>query len=114
MLVDERDRAARRIQRAWRASVATHDASNFLTTQVRLNDVKLHATLTAARDAAEAGLNAPQARWRRAVHFAARLQDANPMLTENGVQPDNALTKHLETQHWLELVDAKHRYGSNR
>ncbi|KAF7347907.1 hypothetical protein MVEN_01548600 [Mycena venus] len=109
-LEDTRDRAARRIQRAWRARRSK--ATDFLTTSVRLNDAMVHAKLTAAREAADAGHNTPQARWRRAIDFAARLQDGNTMLTKNGVQ-DRAPSKFLETQHWLELVDGKHRYGSN-
>ncbi|KAF8213134.1 hypothetical protein K438DRAFT_1564531, partial [Mycena galopus ATCC 62051] len=52
-------------------------------------------------------------RWRRAINFAVQLQDGNNMLEANGV-PDRAPSKFLETQHWLELVDGKHRYGSNR
>ncbi|KAJ7103608.1 hypothetical protein B0H15DRAFT_223943 [Mycena belliarum] len=43
--------------------------------------------------------------WRRAIAFAGSLQDGNAMLTENGVQ-NRAPAKFLETQHWLELVDA--------
>ncbi|KAJ7487513.1 hypothetical protein B0H11DRAFT_1094760 [Mycena galericulata] len=66
-----------------------------------------------SREAAAAGRNTPQARWRRAIDFASRIQDGNTMLMENGVQ-DRAPSKFLETQHWLELVDGKHRYGSNR
>ncbi|KAJ7492706.1 hypothetical protein FB451DRAFT_1389061 [Mycena latifolia] len=100
---EERDRAATRIQQFWRAKRRQQNA-DFLTTSVRLNDAKVHATLTAAREAAEAGHNTPQARWRRATAFAARLQDGNTMLTQNGVQ-DRAPSKFLETQHWLELVD---------
>ncbi|KAJ7244711.1 hypothetical protein B0H12DRAFT_1102304, partial [Mycena haematopus] len=53
----ERDRAARRIQRAWRAK--HNETSGFLTTSVRLNDATVHARLTAAREAADAGLNTP-------------------------------------------------------
>ncbi|KAF7306850.1 hypothetical protein MIND_00477200 [Mycena indigotica] len=106
----DREQAARRIQRAWRAK---HDTNAFLTTSVRLNDFKLHASLTAARESAAVGDNSPKARWQRAIRFTSRLQDANPMLTDNGVQDDSAPQKILETQHWLELVDGKHRYGSN-
>ncbi|KAJ7169795.1 hypothetical protein C8R46DRAFT_1217442 [Mycena filopes] len=112
----ERDRAARRLQRAWRARAdarRSQKAAHFLTTSVRLNDAKVHASLTAAREAADAGHNEPQARWRRAIAFASLLQDGNTMLTQNGV-PERAPSKFLETQHWLELVDGKHRYGSNR
>ncbi|KAJ7900256.1 hypothetical protein B0H14DRAFT_3423642 [Mycena olivaceomarginata] len=99
----ERDRAARKIQAAWRNS-RRNESNDFLTTAVRLNDATVHAKLTAAREAADAGHNTPQARWRRAIDFAASLQDGNAMLTENGVQ-DRAPSKFLETQHWLELVD---------
>ncbi|KAJ7706270.1 hypothetical protein B0H17DRAFT_1293847 [Mycena rosella] len=107
---EQRERAAKQIQQLWRSKHQQN--SDFLTTTVRLNDAKVHATLTAARAAAEAGHNTPQARWRRAIDFAIRLQDGNTMLTQNGVQTA-APSKFLETQHWLELVDGKHRYGSN-
>ncbi|KAJ7932484.1 hypothetical protein B0H13DRAFT_1955648 [Mycena leptocephala] len=102
MADSELDRAARRIQRVWRTK--RNQANDFLTTTVRLNDARSHATLAAARNAADVGNNTPHARWRRAIAFATLLQDGNTMLTQNGVQ-DRAPSKFLETQHWLELVD---------
>nr|GAT44123.1 predicted protein [Mycena chlorophos] len=109
----KRHDAALRIQRFWRAHHDDSPEKAFITTDVRLNDFKLHASLTAARHSAAAGDNSPKARWRRAIVLASRLRDANPMLEQNGVQDESALQKILETQHWLELVDGKHRYGSN-
>ncbi|KAJ7786223.1 hypothetical protein B0H16DRAFT_23430 [Mycena metata] len=100
---ERRDQAARRIQGAWRER-RRREAKDYLTTSVRLNDAKVHASLTAAREAADAGKNTPQARWRRGINFAVSLQDGNTMLRAGGVQ-DRAPAKFLETQHWLELVD---------
>ncbi|KAA1468709.1 hypothetical protein DENSPDRAFT_834113 [Dentipellis sp. KUC8613] len=63
---------------------------------------------------AEQGRNKARARWRRAGIMTRRLQDGDPMLETAGVVAPNATRKPLETQHWLELIDGKHRYGSNR
>ncbi|KAH8835754.1 hypothetical protein DL96DRAFT_1575467 [Flagelloscypha sp. PMI_526] len=51
---------------------------------------------------------------RRAAFFASRLRKGDAMWRagEEGEKDPKAL-KTLETQHYLELVDAKHRYGSN-
>lgn len=59
------------------------------------------------RMAAERGDNKSRDRWRRGVFFANRLQDGNFTLDGADLQPEeNAqLEKHLETQHWLELID---------
>lgn len=86
------------------------------------------------RNAALDGKNEPLERWRRAVHFVIEMLDTNPMLQSEGVEVE-ADDKHLETQHWLEMIDGwvlslhnvkdneleispsfyrKHRYGSNR
>ena len=39
------------------------------------------------------------------MFFAGRLQDGNLMLAGHGSGHDDSTRKHLETQHWLELVD---------
>ncbi|KAF9535365.1 hypothetical protein CPB83DRAFT_753871, partial [Crepidotus variabilis] len=65
------------------------------------------------RNAALEGKNDPLERWRRAVHFIIEMMDKNPMLRSEGVEVE-AEDKYLETQHWLEMIDEKHRYGSNR
>ncbi|EJF66946.1 hypothetical protein DICSQDRAFT_123455 [Dichomitus squalens LYAD-421 SS1] len=67
------------------------------------------------RDAAEQGKNTSRERWKRAGFLASRLQDGNAMLPQPRGQGAHveATRKHLETQHWLELTDGKHRYGSN-
>ncbi|KAI0033410.1 hypothetical protein K488DRAFT_47727, partial [Vararia minispora EC-137] len=60
------------------------------------------------------GRNASKARWKRASKFIGRLQDSDAMLKDAApnAMPE-ADKKGLETQHWLELIDGKHRYGSN-
>ncbi|KAI0756732.1 hypothetical protein C8Q80DRAFT_1091376 [Daedaleopsis nitida] len=73
------------------------------------------ATAQVDGDAAEQGRNTSRDRWRRGVFLAGRLQDGNDMMSQHAEEtshPD-ATRKHLETQHWLELIDGKHRYGSN-
>ncbi|KAF9471064.1 hypothetical protein BDN70DRAFT_820504, partial [Pholiota conissans] len=65
------------------------------------------------RDAAFDGRNRPLERWRRAAFFVGQLGDKNEILKNEGINVD-AQDKVLETQHWLELIDGKHRYGSNR
>ncbi|RPD81910.1 hypothetical protein L226DRAFT_450567, partial [Lentinus tigrinus ALCF2SS1-7] len=67
------------------------------------------------RDAAEQGKNTSRERWKRAAFLAGRLQDGNDMMLQDGesLAHTEAARKHLETQHWLELIDGKHRYGSN-
>ncbi|KAI0080309.1 hypothetical protein K474DRAFT_1590167, partial [Panus rudis PR-1116 ss-1] len=65
------------------------------------------------RNAAEEGKNEPKERWRRALFLLGRLEDGNQMLAQTGDEHAEAARKHLETQHWLEMIDGKHRYGSN-
>ncbi|KIY65136.1 hypothetical protein CYLTODRAFT_357304, partial [Cylindrobasidium torrendii FP15055 ss-10] len=62
------------------------------------------------------GKNSPKQRWQRAAFFARRLQDGNETLDDAGVphEETGARLKNMETQHWLELIDGKHRYGANR
>lgn len=57
------------------------------------------------RNAAEQGKNTARERWRRAIFLALRLQDGNRMLTDNGIHDEKVISKYLETQHWLELID---------
>ncbi|KAI0361321.1 hypothetical protein OH77DRAFT_1390395, partial [Trametes cingulata] len=65
------------------------------------------------QNAAESGRNTSRDRWRRGVFLAGRLQDGDDMLSKGKNTYPDAARKHLETQHWLELIDGKHRYGSN-
>jgi len=46
----------------------------------------------------------PRERWRRATFLIGQLKFKNDMLRDNGVQVE-AQEKHLEAQHWLELID---------
>ncbi|KAI0053342.1 hypothetical protein FA95DRAFT_1481936 [Auriscalpium vulgare] len=58
--------------------------------------------------------NTSRARWRRVKILTTSLQDGNNMLKEAGIEVQDATRKQMETQHWLELIDGSHRYGSNR
>ncbi|EKM61245.1 uncharacterized protein PHACADRAFT_190395 [Phanerochaete carnosa HHB-10118-sp] len=104
-----RENAAIRIQRAWRAK----RRKAYLGTDFLWTDLITHARFQVDRNAALQGKNTAKERWRRAIFLAMRLQDGNRILADSGVQDDSAARKFLETQHWLELIDGKHRYGSN-
>ncbi|KAF8898834.1 hypothetical protein BD779DRAFT_1485747 [Infundibulicybe gibba] len=104
--------AATRIQRLWRQKHNTA-RNQYMSTELRWNDAVTHTKLAVGRKAAMDGQNSPRNRWKRAVFLVGRLRDGNEMLGQSGVQVE-AEDKHLETQHWLELIDGKHRYGSNR
>lgn len=47
----------------------------------------------------------PKKRWKRAAFLVGRLKANDDLLSGNGVHVE-AEDKHLETQHWLELIDA--------
>ncbi|OBZ79439.1 hypothetical protein A0H81_00828 [Grifola frondosa] len=104
-----RRNVAIRIQRAWRKKQrTTYLGSDFLWT-----NISIHARMKVDRTAAEEGKNEKRERWRRGIFLAARLQDGDDMHSKSDDQNIDAVRKHLETQHWLELIDGKHRYGSN-
>ncbi|KAL5518972.1 hypothetical protein ACEPAH_655 [Sanghuangporus vaninii] len=106
-----RENAALKIQRAWRSR---QQKSGSLDTDERWQDAALHAKMQSMRNDAREGRNDPTERWKRATFLASRLQ-ADSTGSKNGTAEDSLKLdeKILETQHWLELMDSKHRYGSN-
>ncbi|KAF8905490.1 hypothetical protein CPB84DRAFT_1676388, partial [Gymnopilus junonius] len=64
------------------------------------------------RQAALGSTTPPRERWKRAAFFIGHLEANDKLLNGNDIHVD-AEDKHLETQHWLELIDAKHRYVSD-
>jgi len=116
--------SARRVQDAWRRHVSRrHEGNNrsganmaeqsSLNAKDRWEDALLHAETRRGIRAAGQGNNDVQSRWKRAVHFAARLQLQTRQSEEDRSSLPDMETKALETQHWLEMIDGKHRYGSN-
>ncbi|KAG9051553.1 hypothetical protein FS837_004063 [Tulasnella sp. UAMH 9824] len=96
----------------------------------RWSDAALHArgkascsilpmSMQISQDAALSGKNDVKSRWRRAIFLANRLSNgrsvmiSGPKYDLNDHHPKSEKAKILETQHWLELIDSKHRYGSN-
>ncbi|PVF94852.1 hypothetical protein CPB86DRAFT_712343 [Serendipita vermifera] len=120
---ERQHKAAAIIQRAYR-----HHSSKrrHLTSEARWKDTLTGTRKQVENKAAEEGRNTPMARWERGVFLAGRLQDGDAFMSddedENGQgssksrkrNRDPEHLKALDTQHWLELVDPKHRYGSNR
>ncbi|VDB86478.1 unnamed protein product [Peniophora sp. CBMAI 1063] len=105
------DDAARKLQKLWRGRNDAKD--QFLTSQARWDEVVGDTALKAAGDGAGRGDNSQRARWGRAGKYVMRLQDPDAMMAGAGTDVPDAARKNLETQHWLELIDGKHRYGSN-
>lgn len=109
--------AAIRIQRAWRRKLAakSHPQLEFMNANSRWKDAAIHARMKVDRQDADEGKNDPRTRWRRAGFLASRIQDKNTLYARNTNLKDSKHKddKMLETQHWLELVDSQHRYGSN-
>ncbi|EIW86802.1 hypothetical protein CONPUDRAFT_148852 [Coniophora puteana RWD-64-598 SS2] len=99
--------AAMTIQRAWRKKVAARSRSKLFDPDTRWKDAAIHAQMQVDRQGADRGRNDPKTRWKRAAFLAARLQDDNSMYEkdtpEHGIPAEEKI---LETQHWLELVDA--------
>ena len=112
--------AAIQIQRAWRS----RQRAKYLGPEFLWSELSTHAKLKASvytifcglslnsyscpqldRDAAGRGENDPKRRWRRAVFFVNRIEDGNEAMAQYGTQYSEAARKHLETQHWLELID---------
>ncbi|KAK1229667.1 hypothetical protein PQX77_007229 [Marasmius sp. AFHP31] len=95
------------IQRAWK-SKNNRAQEKFLSSGIRWKDAAVHAKMKVKqldRNAADEGKNHPRERWNRAVFFVSQLRNGNAMLKDSGVESKNYVQKHLETQHWLELVD---------
>ncbi|KAF8610620.1 hypothetical protein BDV93DRAFT_21214 [Ceratobasidium sp. AG-I] len=113
----ERDlKAAQVLQRHWRQRQNTSGIHmDPQTTDARWKDVAIEAKAATNLQSAERGENDPKSRMRRAVFLAGRLQDgeALPSDQDDLPEPNPNSSKILETQHWLELTDGKHRYGSN-
>ncbi|KAI0331998.1 hypothetical protein GY45DRAFT_1344991 [Cubamyces sp. BRFM 1775] len=96
-----RHEAAVQIQNAWRKKMR----KQYLGPEFLWSDLVIHARTKVDRDAAEEGRNTSRDRWRRSVFLAGRLQDGDEMLSKGEKTHPEAARKHLETQHWLELID---------
>ncbi|GAA97875.1 hypothetical protein E5Q_04555 [Mixia osmundae IAM 14324] len=98
-----------------------------VSSNARWNDGLNHVSMkNANKDAADGSKNDAATRWKRGGLYAGRIMDgstgAGSDEDEGGDTPSKdrqkgdkeaMVTKQLEKQHWLELVDEKHRYGSN-
>ncbi|KAH9898126.1 hypothetical protein C8Q73DRAFT_683725 [Cubamyces lactineus] len=93
--------AAVQIQNAWRKRMR----EKYLGPDFLWSDLVIHARTKVDRDAAEEGRNTSRDRWRRSIFLAGRLQDGDEMLSKGENTHPEAARKHLETQHWLELID---------
>ncbi|KAG8699931.1 hypothetical protein FRC08_005027 [Ceratobasidium sp. 394] len=106
---EQDEKAARTLQKHWRQRQAWSPND-------RWQDAVTQAHAAINLQSAERGQNDPKSRMKRAVFLAGRLRDGEALRSdEEGLpQASTENSKILETQHWLELTDGKHRYGSNR
>ncbi|KAG2023584.1 hypothetical protein CC2G_001219 [Coprinopsis cinerea AmutBmut pab1-1] len=111
---EARTAAAMSIKRLWR-SRNNEAKEKYLNPGARWDDAVTNAKFKIEREDALDGRNSPRRRWKRATFLIGRMQDHDSVLGDEGVHVDskNLESKELEKQHWLELVDGKHRYGSN-
>ncbi|KAJ1310237.1 hypothetical protein OPQ81_006979 [Rhizoctonia solani] len=118
---DEQERSERERQagevllKYWKTRQSRRKPNLMESADGRWQDAVIQAQATTNLQSAERGENDPKSRLRRAVFLAGRLQEgeALPSDQEAEVQLPEQSSKMLETQHWLELIDGKHRYGSN-
>ncbi|CAE7213769.1 unnamed protein product [Rhizoctonia solani] len=118
---DEREQNERQVQAAgvllkhWKARQERREPSLLEPADGRWQDALVQAQAKTNLQSAERGENDPKSRLRRAVFLAGRLQDGEALPSDQEAQGplSDENSKMLETQHWLELIDGKHRYGSN-
>ncbi|KAJ3844262.1 hypothetical protein EV361DRAFT_792045 [Lentinula raphanica] len=106
---EERARAAATIQKAWRQQNSrARLQKEYLSSEIRWKDAAQHAILKVHRTSADAGKNSVKERWTRGAFFASKIRDGNSVMNKPDMDDPNSLPvqKHLETQHWLELIDS--------
>ncbi|KAF6766133.1 hypothetical protein DFP72DRAFT_7815 [Ephemerocybe angulata] len=119
-----REKAATLIQRTWRGKRGSTDVKEeYINEEARwddaLVDVRMEVARREAAEAPEGETETPKRKWKRAVFIIGRLLDQHPLYSRAGgkraemSEETREYLKQLEGQHWLELIDRKHRYGSN-
>ncbi|KAJ8584698.1 hypothetical protein M405DRAFT_866004 [Rhizopogon salebrosus TDB-379] len=103
--------AATRIQRAWRRRQAAKSRPLPMDADSRWKDAAVQARMKIDRLDADKGKNDPRTRWKRAAFLVSRIQDKNTLYSRDSALEETKCQedKMLETQHWLELVDALDR-----
>lgn len=119
-----REKAATLIQRTWRGKRGSTDVKEeYINEEARWDDALANVRMEVARkeaaEAPEGETETPKRKWKRAVFLIGRLLDQHPLYSRAGgkraemSEETREYLKQLEGQHWLELIDRKHRYGSN-
>ncbi|CAE6525112.1 unnamed protein product [Rhizoctonia solani] len=112
---EQERQAAQVLLKYWKARQGRRGPNLMESADGRWHDAVIEAQAKTNLQSAERGENDPKSRFRRAVFLAGRLQDGEALPSDQELEaPPNESSKMLETQHWLELIDGKHRYGSNR
>lgn len=112
---EEQDKAARVLQSHFRQYHNEREERGMkISSSARWNEVyKAQRRKSIHEQAGREAVNDPSSRWRRGGFFAARLVEP-----QSGPGNDQSLssakhTKTMDIRYWLEMVDTKHRYGSN-
>ncbi|KAG8691930.1 hypothetical protein FRC11_004859 [Ceratobasidium sp. 423] len=111
---EQERQAAQVLLKYWKTRQGRRKPNLMESADGRWHDAVIEAQAKTNLQSAERGENDPKSRFRRAVFLAGRLQDGEALPSDQELEAlPNESSKMLETQHWLELVDSKHRYGSN-
>ncbi|SCV72744.1 BQ2448_4281 [Microbotryum intermedium] len=124
----ERERAAKVLQSRYRAGRPLN-----LTSSERWTEGIRARKLSGAGKEQDDGVNDATSRWKRSEVYAAKLSEGQsskkgaPELTEaeemkrfgrnkkerKRIKEEREISQQMQAQYWLEMVDAKHRYGTN-
>ncbi|GAA6043737.1 hypothetical protein JCM8097_000501 [Rhodosporidiobolus ruineniae] len=132
-----RDEAAKLIQGRYRSHVQQREESGMnLSSSQRWSDGMKKRRLSAAGREQKDGKNDPASRWQRAQVYTGQITDgqapaaaqqkegelsaeeemdalARTDKERKKINKERVEAKQMEAQYWLEMVDKKHRYGSN-
>ncbi|WAQ80869.1 hypothetical protein PtA15_1A207 [Puccinia triticina] len=117
---DEQVRAATVLQTRFRKyQRQREDGGLNLTASTRWHEaIKEQNFKTARRHSTQGGRSDSHSRWKRAGVFTSGLVDSGPTSPHREADPllkspSTRPKKTMDTTYWLEMVDHKHRYGSN-
>ncbi|GAA5989117.1 hypothetical protein JCM11641_007602 [Rhodosporidiobolus odoratus] len=129
--------AATSIQKGYRAHVERREGEGRnLTTSQRWKDGMRQRKLSAAGREQKEGKNDATSRWRRAEVYTSKISEGKSAAAQQGqegepsaeeemqrlgrtdkerrkIKEERGEAKNMEAQYWLEMVDKKHRYGTN-
>ncbi|KAI5479757.1 hypothetical protein MNV49_003020 [Pseudohyphozyma bogoriensis] len=130
----EQDAAAKLVQSSYRTHRSRREQRGMnLSSSQRWNDGLLHDKISKAGKDQDGGKNDSASRWKRTGLYTAQVAGAHDKDPDDGqmteeeemdlhatndkerekIKKERKASKAMEAQYWLEIVDSKHRYGTN-